>query len=451
MSNPTGGGLPAESRGRSWILVDKAILDNGIRVITEELPRSRSISIGVLVDAGPADEGVQGGLAHLVEHLLFQGTASRDALAIARLMDGAGGQVGGFVTRDYTCFTAHVLDDYRYHALDLLGDALLNSTFPEAAVERQKDAIACELEARRDSPSHLAEDLVKQLAWSGHPLGRPLAGTPETVRELTRESAIYFVGRHYTPDRVVIAAAGHLEHADFVAQTRDAFWRLLGEGPTRRAEAAPHRGGTVFHHAPIGQAYFALALPAFPFAAAERYALHVLDRLLGGGISSRLFRRVREERGLAYAIGSSYQAYGEGGMLLVEGSTAPESLPAVLRLVLEELGRLASGEEPVDDEELARAVTSLVNQHLIAGEGSATRMSRLATQELYFGRQLADEEIVAALSRVHRRRLAELAESWLAPSLERAALAVVGAEDRLGIAADSLSDLLAEARLAAVA
>lgn len=432
-------------------MVEKAVLDNGIRVVTEEIPRSRSISIGVLVDAGPADEGDQGGLAHLVEHLLFQGTASRDALAIARLMDGAGGQVGGFVTRDYTCFTAHVLDDYRYHALDLLGDALLHSTFPENAVVRQREAIACELESRRDSPPCLAEDLVKQLAWGGHPLGRPVAGTPETVRNLTRESAIYFVGRHYTPDRVVIAATGHLEHADFVAQTRDAFWRLLGEGPPKQREAAPHHGGAVLHHAPIAQAYFALGLPAFPYVATERYALHVLDRLLGGGISSRLFRRVREERGLAYSIGSSYQAYGDGGMLLVEGSTAPESLEALLRLVLHELATLASGEEPVDDEELARSVTSLVNQHLIAGESSATRMSRIATQELYFGRQLPDLEIVAALSRVHRRGLAELAESWLAPSLEHATLAVVGDEDRLGFAAGSLSDLLAEARLAAVA
>lgn len=432
-------------------MIEKTVLDNGIRVVTEAMPRSRSISIGVLVDAGPADEeSGTSGIAHLVEHLLFQGTASRDALAIARLMDGAGGQVGGFVTRDYTCLTAHVLDDYRYHALDLLGDVLLSSTFPEPAVERQKETIACELEARRDSPPHFAEDLVKQLAWSGHPMGRPIAGSPETVRGLTREDAIYFAARHYTPARTLIAAAGHLDHADFVAQSRDAFWRLLGESAPRRPLPAPHRGGTVVHHAPISQAYFALALPAFAFNAPERYRLHVLDRLLGGGISSRLFRRVREERGLVYAIGSSYQAYAQGGVLLLEGSTTPENLPAVLRLVAAELARLASGDEPVDDEELARAVTALTNQHLIAAESSATRMSRLATQELYFGRPLPDEEVVAALSQVRRRHLAELAETWLAPSLERAALAVVADEDRLGAGAGSFHDLLADARLEAV-
>lgn len=432
-------------------MIEKTVLDNGIRVLTEAVPGSRSISIGVLVDAGPADEqGGARGIAHLVEHLLFQGTASRDALSIARLMDGAGGQVGGFVTRDYTCFTAHVLDDYRYHALDLLGDALLNSTFPEAAVERQKEAIACEIEARRDSPPHFAEDLVKQLAWSGHPLGRPVAGTPEAVRGLTREDAIYFVARHYTPDRILVAAAGHLEHADFVAQARDAFWRLLGEGVPRRREAAGHRGGVVVQHTPIAQAYFALSLPAFAFAAPERYALHVLDRLLGGGISSRLFRRVREERGLVYSIGSSYQAYAQGGTLLVEGSTTPENLPAVLRLVCAELGKLATGEEPVDDEELSRSVTSLINQHLIAAESSAARMSRLATQELYLGRPLPAEEIVYALSQVDRRCLAELAQGWLAPGLEHAALAVVAAEDRLGAGADSLRVLLAEGCPAAV-
>lgn len=424
--------------------VEQSELDNGVRVVTEAVAGARSISIGVLVEAGPADEQPgKEGLAHLVEHLLFQGTASRSALEIARLMDGAGGQTGGFVTRDYTCFHATVLDDYRYHALDLLGDMLLNPTFPEEAVERQRETVASELQGLADSPSHQVEARVKQLAFGDHPLGRPIAGSPESVRQLTREDAIYFTGHHYTPDRILIAAAGHLEPEDFVAQTRDAFWRLLGTSPPRPRRTPTFQSGVVLESAALSQAYFALAIPAPAVTSSDRYPLHVLDRLLGGGVSSRLFRRIREERGLAYAIGSDYQAYAEAGVLMVSGWAAPENLGSVLRLTLDELWALAQGGQPVDVEELSRTTTALANQFLISSEGSATRMSRLITQQLYFGRPLPAAEVLAAIQGVDLASLYQLAEDWLRPSLSRAALAVLGPAHRLGLSESDLEGMLA--------
>jgi predicted Zn-dependent peptidase len=206
-------------------------LENGIRVVTESMPEARSLSIGILIDAGPRDESPgQGGLAHLTEHALFQGTSSRDARQIARLMDLAGGQVGAFTTRDYTCFHATVLDDYRTYALDLFGDVLLNSTFPAEALERETQSILSEISAAWDAPFERAGQLLKALAWPNHPLGRPVAGWADTVAALTREDVIYFVHQNYLPNRLIIAAAGHVEHLDFVAQVRVAFWRLLGDG-----------------------------------------------------------------------------------------------------------------------------------------------------------------------------------------------------------------------------
>lgn len=425
--------------------VQTAVLDNGLRILTEAMPGVRSLAIGILVDAGPADEGTgQAGLAHLAEHLMFQGTASRSALDIARLMDDAGGGVGGFVTRDYTCYHATVLDDYCYHALDLLGDALLNSTFPEAAVEHQKEAILCELQAELDQPAARAQLLAKALSWPGHWLGRSIAGSAASLRRLTREDVIYFTGSTYTPDRMLITAAGNLVHSDFVAQARDAFWRLLGTRQSSLPAKPPSGGGVCLHRLPSAQAYFSLALKAFAFGAAERYALHVLSRLLGGGTSSRLFRSAREERGLAYAIGSEVHAYRPGGVLVIEGAAAAEDFVSLLRLTLITLGQLASGEAKPTEDEVARAKTALLNTQLIASESVFTRMSRLATQQFYLGRPLRPAELTLGIERVTATGLAELASTWLPPSLADASLAIVGPTERLGIDADGLEEMLRE-------
>ncbi len=424
----------------------KTTLENGIRVVTETMPEARSIAIGVVIDAGPRDEAPeQSGLAHLTEHALFQGTSSRDGLQIARWMDVAGGHIGAFTARDYTCLFATVLDDNRTYAIDLLADLLLNSTFPAEHLEREKQAILRELDGSHDAPAARVNQLLKAQVWPDHPLGRPVAGRPETVRALGRADVIYFVHEHYLPDRLIVAAAGSVDHADFLAQVRDGFWRLLGEGPRPDAAAAGHRPGAALEHAAVSQAYFALGLPAFPYAHAGRYALHVLNNLLGGGVSSRLFRRLREERGLVYQIGSEYHAYRDGGLLTVEGSTAPEHLVPVLGLCLLELVRLAGG-EPVGEEELWKARMNLRSHHLLGDENTNTRMSRLATQELYFGRHLPSEEVLAGVGGVDAAALGRLTADVLAHALPRAAVAVVGPETPDAFDRTGLEALLADFR-----
>ncbi len=412
----------------------KTTLENGIRVITETMESVRSVSVGVMIDAGPRDElPEQAGLAHLAEHAMFQGTSSRNAMQIARLIDSAGGQTGAFTTRDYTCYTATVLDDYRTYALDLLGDILLNSIFPPDALEREKGAILCEIDAARDMPDERVHDILKAFVWSGCHLGRSVAGHRDSVRTLTREDVIYFVHEHYLSDRLIIAAAGQVRHEDFVAQVRDAFWRMLP--PIRgdaeqdiQQEKLTFQDGVVMEHMPVSQAYFSMGIRAHPYTYPGRYGLYVLNNILGSGISSRLFRRMREERGLVYNISSEYHAYRDDGILVIEGSTTPEYLMQVLGLTLVELWKLISGDEPADEEEFWKAKMNLRGQFMIAAENTNTRMSRLATQEFYFGRHIPAEEILSKIDAVDIQTFQRLSNEGLTDALSEVAVAVVGPE-----------------------
>ena len=405
----------------------KSTLENGIRVVTDAMSGHRSISMGILVDAGPCDEAPeQSGLAHLVEHALFCGTSSRDASQIARLMDEAGGHMGAFTTRDFTCYSATVLDDYFTYALDLLGDILLNSIFPPESLEREKSAILREIASTGDMPSERAHDLLKSFAWPDHPLGRAIAGQPTTVDRMTREDVIYYVHEHYSPDRIIVAAAGNVDHEDFVAQVRDAFWRMIGKSlPIDRALPA-FQSGVVFDDVPVSQVYFSIGIRACPYADPERCGIHVINNILGGGISSRLYRRVRESRGLAYHISSEYHAYRDDGMLVIEGCSAPENILQVLELILDELWKLISAEEPVNEEELWKAKMQIRGQHLISGENTDTRMSRLASQELYFERHIPDEDILAEIDEIGIQKLQLLASQVLQEGVRQAAVSIVG-------------------------
>jgi predicted Zn-dependent peptidase len=415
--------------GRRCDRYQKSVLENGIRVVTESIPTHRSISMGILVGTGPCDEAPdERGVAHLAEHAIFCGTSSRNATQIARLMDEAGGHMGAFTARDFTCYSATVLDDYFTYALDLLGDILLNSIFPPESLEREKNAILREIETAGDMPDERVHNILKSHAWRDHPLGRSIAGQPETVRNLTRENVIYFVHENYLPDRIIVAAAGNIDHEEFVAQVRDAFWRMMGKSLPVKSKLPEFKSGVAFESMPVSQVYFSLGTRACPYADPDRYGLHILNNIIGGGISSRLFRRIREKRGMVYQIDSSYHAYRDDGMLVVEGCAAPENALQVLSLTIEELKKLIFADEPIDDEELWKAKMHMRGQHLIAGENTHTRMNRLASQELYFDRYITDKEILDQIDAIETCKLQALAEKVLQDAIGRMAIAVVGPE-----------------------
>jgi predicted Zn-dependent peptidase len=320
------------------------------------------------------------------------------------------------------------LDDYFTYVLDLLGDILLNSIFPDDSIEREKNSILREIETSGDMPSERAHDLLKAFAWSDHPLGRSITGRPETVKTLTRENVIYFVHEHYLPERIIVAAVGNVDHDDFVAQVRDAFWRMMGQSQQATHSEPSYNSGVIVDHVPVSQVYFALGIKALPYADPNRYGLHILNNILGGGISSRLFRRVREKSGLVYQISSNYHAYRDDGILVVEGCMAPENTLQVLNLAYDELTKLISADDPIDEEELWKAKMHIRGQHLIAGESTHTRMNRLASQELYFGQHIPDKDILNKIDTITTQKLQTLANEVLHDALSDAAIAVVGPE-----------------------
>ncbi len=405
-----------------------AVLENGLRVVVEPLPCARVASIGVMVTASPRVETAgQAGLAHLTEHLMFQGTASRSATDIARFMDRAGGGIGAFTSHDYTCYSATVLDDNTPYALELLADVLLNSTFPESSVAREKAAVAREIDGANDSAPMVAHSLMRAAAWPGHSLSRSVMGTGQSVDALSREDVIYFVHQHYLPNRITIAASGSVAPGDFIAQVRDGFWRLTGESTVPASAAPTFVGGCSIAAGSGSLAYFAVGVPAPAYASANRYATHVLARVLGGGISSRLHRRLREERGLVYMVDADYQAYHDAGLLVVEGATAPGDLVEVIGLVLQELERLALG-DAADADEIALAKTQIANQTRMGDDDVHTRMSRLAVQQVYFGHPVSSEDVVRGVAALEVDEVRRAAAGWVRGGAAGLALGVVTTE-----------------------
>jgi len=403
----------------------KTVLDNGIRVITERMPGVRSLTIGLMLDVGSKDETAENnGVAHCIEHMLFKGTSSRDAATLGRMIDMAGGQLGAFTARDYTCLYAAVLDDYRTFALDIFGDILLHSQFEADALRREQSAIFQELDAGEEQPGKLAQELLKQAAWPGHALGRNIYGNRASVSSLTRETVLDFFGKNYGADRLIISAAGNLDHEDFAAQVNDALWALPSARQVARPTVGPDFQGSVTVRArESAHVYFALGAPAPVYTGPDRYATYVLNAILGAGMSSRLYRRMRDEAGWVYEIGSNYHPYGQAGLFLVEGFTTPENLLPVMEATVAELIQLLS--EPVTAEELWRAKEYLRGEILIGAEASNTRMSQLATQELYFGRFLPLEELVEGVRSISAEQIQALAAEMFQPG--RLAISTVGA------------------------
>ena len=403
-----------------------AILPNGLRVLTEPLPGVRSVALGLLVAASPHEDPDElPGLAHLTEHALFCGTLTRSGAALSRMMDAAGGQIGGFVTRDYTCLQACVLGDYVTYALELLGDILLNSTFPEEALAREQQAILREIGLDDDNPTTRVGQLLKETIWSDHTLGRSICGASSAVLAATRDDVVRFTADHYTPDRMILAAAGAVDPELFEAQAEDAFWRLSGVSRPRRERPCVATPGCRIEAAAVSQAYFAIGIPVGAYTSSDRYALFVLNSILGGSLSSRLLATLRDDTGLVYDINSEVHAYRDAGLLVIQGATDPDRLLPVLSLVLQELIALADGSRPVDEEELCTARRQLRGQHLLASESSHSIMSRLLTQQFYFHRQLPADEIVSAIETVSLDDQTRLVETGIIPALEGTAISAV--------------------------
>ena len=396
----------------------KSVLDNGIRVVSQEMTDHRSVSLGIWVENGSRHERQdENGISHFIEHLLFKGTTTRTAAQIAEEMDAVGGLLNAFTSKEHTCYYAKVLDENLSLAIDLLTDIFLNSNFDGDEIERERSVILQEISQAEDTPDDYVHDLFSLDFFQNHPLGRPIAGHVETVSKFHRQDFVNFFHERYRPGKVVVSAAGHFKHDDLVAEMN----ARLG-GARSSAPVAPFNGESilpqtksgVFTHAkPLEQVHLCLGMPGIHQSHPQRHAAYILNTILGGGMSSRLFQEIREKRGKAYSVYSFMSTYSDTGYLGIYAGTSMEWAEEVIELVLIELKSLAAGE--IKQDEVRRTQGQLVGNIMLGLESTDSWMSHIARNELYFGKAITTEEICQRIRSVTRDQIIELARSLFRP------------------------------------
>jgi predicted Zn-dependent peptidase len=413
----------------------KSVLPNGIRLVTERMPHVRSVAVGVWVETGSRHEPEgRGGISHLIEHLVFKGTATRTAEAIARTMDSVGGQMDAFTTKEHTCFYVQVLDDHLPLAVDLLTDILLRSLFDADELEREKSVVMQEIKMVEDTPDDLIHDLFAARVWEGHPLGRPILGTREAVTGFGREQIVAHFGEHYIPPKIIIAVAGNVAH-DRVVDLFSAGFNGFGRQAVDRADEPPRmQPGVNIVPKALEQVHLVMGFPGLSHTAPERYALFLLNDVIGGSMSSRLFQEIRERQGLAYSIHSGVQAFRDTGTLYVYAATDPANFSKVLKSTLKELRELKK--HGISADELGRAKDHLKGSLMLSLESTSSRMNRLAKHEMHFGSYLTMSAMLESIDHVRHEEVQALVDEVL--DEERLALTTYGPLNRRNLPRDLL-------------
>ena len=409
--------------------VRRTVLPGGLRVITEQMAGVRSVSIGVWVGVGSRDETpTQHGCSHFLEHLLFKGTRGRSAMDISVALDAVGGEFNAFTAKEYTCFHARVLDVDLPLAVDVLGDMMTDSLIAASDVEAERDVILDEIAMHDDDPDDVVHNLFAEQAWGNGPLGRPIAGTMESITTINREQVLRFYRRHYRPANMVVAVAGNVDHAKAVRLVRRAFRRndfLSGDDLPLAPRSGDHvrrvHAGTVTARRPLEQVNLVLGVNGLTRNDDRRFALGVLNTALGGGTSSRLFQEVRERRGLAYSVFSFASHHADAGLVGVSVGCLPNKLDDVLSTVRAELAKVA--DDGITEEELERGKGQLRGGLVLGLEDSGSRMSRLGKAELVYDELLSLDEVIRRVEAVTRDDVRAIAaELFTQPEI----LAIVG-------------------------
>jgi predicted Zn-dependent peptidase len=416
--------------------VSATTLSNGIRLITETIPHVRSVAVGVWMGTGSRQEtGEENGISHFIEHMVFKGTTTRSAEDIARSVDSIGGNLDAFTAKEMVSFNAKVLDEHLPTVFDILSDLVLHPLFKEEDIEKEKCVVLEELKMEADNPEYLVHEIFSNNFWRDHPLGKPILGTRDTVKKFTREAIESHYRKFYVPSNIVITAAGNLDHAKLLALARERFEGLPPNGSVPGSSApSTHARLSQRHKKSLEQVHLTLGVPCYPIPHERRYAVSVLNTLLGGGMSSRLFQNIREKRGLAYAVFSEISAYRDTGCVSVYAGTSRESAREVVRLVLEELRRLK--DELVPEEELRRAKDNLKGSLLLGLESTSSRMGNLARQHLYFNRFFTLDEMAESIERVTSGEMQQAAQDFF--HSRNVALAVVGNLEDVRISREDL-------------
>jgi predicted Zn-dependent peptidase len=379
-------------------MIVREVFPNGVRLITEQMDHVRSVSVGVWLTRGSRHEPQQhGGIAHFVEHMLFKGTGTRSAEDIAQQVDSLGGHLDAFTSKEYAGYYIKVLDEHLQIALDVLSDLVLNPAFDSDDIEREKKVILEEIKMVEDTPDDLVHELFTQSFWRDHPLGQPILGTTDSVQGLSQAILRSYFSDTYTARNLVIVAVGNISHEKMRVLIAPTFGALSAAGAVsieQPPEVVPH---AQVRAKDLEQSHVLLGTSSYPQNHDDRYAAYVLNTMLGGSMSSRLFQNVREKRGLAYAVFSNLVAYRDAGQLTIYAGCANDAVRELVAVVVDELRGM---KQPPPDAELRRAKDHLKGSLMLSLESTSSRMSNLARQEIYFDRQFGLDETIESIERV---------------------------------------------------
>lgn len=381
-------------------LFKKTELENGVRVVTEAIPSVRSISVGVWIGTGSRDEEAdESGISHFIEHMVFKGTEKRRMHHIAQRMEAVGGYINAFTSKEYTCYYARALDEHLERAIDTVSDLVVSPNFPAKELEKEKDVVLEEMKMYEDNPEDLIFDRFESVIYQDHELGRPIIGSPETVSSFSRDQLLSYMEHQYTPDKIVVAVAGNVDHDSVLSYVQDAFAssRKPADG-TMRAPVNGYEPQAVVEDRPIQQAHAVVGTRSVDVHDPDRVALTVLNTILGGGMSSRLNQNIREKYGFCYSIYSFMNMHSDTGDFGVYIGTDASNVDRAKKLIFRELQKLA--EAPVSARMLNQAKNQVRGSIMLGLESMSNRMMRIGRQELFFERYLSLDEINADVDSV---------------------------------------------------
>ena len=417
--------------------IRRQVLPHGLTVITEQMEHIRSASIGIWLETGSRDETPQSnGISHFIEHMVFKGTKHRTAEEIARQVDSIGGNMDAFTSKECICFNVKVLDEHVPLALEILSDLVLYPNFTDEDIARERGVILEEIKMDEDNPDYLVHEIFTQNFWKDHPLGKPILGTKETVKKFERQAVLDTYTHRFAPGNIIVAAAGHLDHDQFVDLVVKHFEHLKPAQNGFQSPAPKIVPRIVLRNKKaLEQVQLCIGVPAYPIAHEKRYAGYILNTLLGGGMSSRLFQNIRERQGLAYSIYSDLNPYRDTGCMAVYAGTSLASAAKVVQSVVGEFRDLKI--RPVPEEELRRSKDQLKGSLMLSLESSTARMSNLARQEMYFDRFQDLDELVQKIEAVTADDLQSMAQEFF--KTESVAVTVLGNLSGLKISRNQLT------------
>lgn len=417
--------------------IETATLPNGLRVITELMPHVRSVSIGMWIGSGSRGEtSEQNGISHFIEHMVFKGTANRSAEDIARSIDSIGGGLDAFTSKELVSYNTKVLDEHMPIAFDVLSDLVLNPLFRDNDIEKEKGVILEELKMEVDNPEYLIHEIFSVNFWKDHALGKPILGTRATVKRFDREMLRDYFRSNYSPENILITAAGNLDHERLVGLVEERFSGLQPMPALPPIHPPKAHARMIFRDkASLEQVHVYMGVPSYPLPHRDRFVCYVLNTVLGGGMSSRLFQNIREKQGLAYSVYSELSMYRDTGCLAICAGTSAESARKVVLSVMDELRQFR--EEAVPPDELRRAKDHLKGSFMLGLESTSSRMANLARQEMYFGRFFTLDEVLESIEAVTPEEVRKVAQEFFHP--DRVALAMLGRLDGFKMTREDLS------------